>query len=617
MLKPSSNALVSKRTILIAAFLHALLSVAVVPGVGLFVTAFVAVAPLAWLAALLAKQTNAEPANVADAQVKKPRVKWWHVFGLVWLACVFKELVHHWWVLQITPLGLPPLLAIMACWPALFVVLLARVQRSVPKMPLAISAALLWTMIEVFRGEWFADGYRWSLLALPLVHAPFFKHAGSVLGVYGAGTLLALVGGAAAMVLTTPRSRSRLASLVPFALSLTLFAGVAAVGSPSSQAKSVADSQASPPSLRVTLLQTNVSSSNKVAWSIEEQITDFLKFDDILAYAAAASKDDKPDLYMWPETMAPGGPIHPDVTEVFRKADVVIALDPEKARGLRAMGMWEWADQLGTQQARLGAPVLIGDDVPEGFRAELDSEKRWDFRYDKRFNSMLLIDGGKVTRTRYDKVLRTPFGEYMPIIGRFTWLKKQLTAVAAPGMSLDLSAGEKLTRFAIPVAARGSGKASTARIATPICFEITSPTHCRALAFEKGKREADVLANPTNDGWFGDSLMGKLMHLEHAQWRSLELATPMVRPANTGLSCMIDDEGNVQTMSVTHVEQGEAPKVIAMPHNVDGYLTVNVPFATRTTLYAKLGNLPAWSITIAGGVLCVMTFVRKRVRATN
>jgi apolipoprotein N-acyltransferase len=593
------------RKAILAGVLHALLGASVVPGVSLWVAALVSVAPLAWLAEEIARARRAEQERPAwKARVRRGI----GLAGIVWLCCLPKELVHHWWVLEITPFGLPPLLAIMSVWPAVFVVLLARVRRQLPAIPLAIGAAALWTGIEVFRGEIFAGGYRWALLAMPLVHAPWLREAGSVVGVYGVGTLAACVGGAMAWVVQVRRGRA----LLGVVGALVVWSGVSGIGVSQGEGPSRG-------SLRVTLLQTNVPPDNKTQWSLEDQVADFQRFDEILLRAALATVENPTDLIMWPETMAPGGPIHPDVTAVFRTQNVVVAVDPAKANGLGAVGMWEWAELLEKQQASLGAPMLIGDDVPIGFRVTI-KDGIYDFGYDKRFNSMLLIADGQVTRERYDKMEPTPFGERMPIVDSWPWLKATLTNLAAPGMKLDLSAGTKPTTFRIPIAARRVTSVDEARVATPICFEITSPTICRRLAFAHGVRQADVLANPTNDGWFGESLMGKFMHLEHAQWRSLELGTAMVRPANTGLSGMIDAKGRVVTLGVVHpparngnARASDAEATLRTPgHNTDGYLTVDAPLATRTTVFARVGNGPAWGVWLVGIGLVGASLLRKR-----
>jgi apolipoprotein N-acyltransferase len=54
-----------------------------------------------------------------------------------------------------------------------------------------------------------------------------------------------------------------------------------------------------------------------------------------------------------------------------------------------------------------------------------------------------------------------------------------------------------------------------------------------------------VLVNISNDGWFGPSGAGRRQHLQVAQLRAIELATPVVRAANTGMSASIAADGRI------------------------------------------------------------------------
>jgi apolipoprotein N-acyltransferase len=178
----------------------------------------------------------------------------------------------------------------------------------------------------------------------------------------------------------------------------------------------------------------------------------------------------------------------------------------------------------------------------------------------------------------------TPFGEYMPVISRFPWLEKQLLSLAAEGMSFDLSAGTKKVVFPI---ANGE---SEVRVVTPICFEITESTVCRGLVFDGDKRRADVMINLSNDGWFQGSDAAREQHLRIARWRCLELGTPMVRSANTGISAVIDANGRVVARGV------EGDKVGC---EVEGVMAADVPLPMRAdgggaTFYARTGNWAGW-----------------------
>ena len=56
--------------------------------------------------------------------------------------------------------------------------------------------------------------------------------------------------------------------------------------------------------------------------------------------------------------------------------------------------------------------------------------------------------------------------------------------------------------------------------------------------------EATLLANFTNDAWWGKSIASR-QHLQMAQMRALETGRPMLRATNTGVTAIIDVSGHI------------------------------------------------------------------------
>ena len=73
-----------------------------------------------------------------------------------------------------------------------------------------------------------------------------------------------------------------------------------------------------------------------------------------------------------------------------------------------------------------------------------------------------------------------------------------------------------------------------------ICFEDTLGELTRQFVL----RGANLLANVTNDGWFLHSA-GSRQHLANAVFRCVETRRPMVRAANTGVTCFVNRFGRV------------------------------------------------------------------------
>ena len=80
----------------------------------------------------------------------------------------------------------------------------------------------------------------------------------------------------------------------------------------------------------------------------------------------------------------------------------------------------------------------------------------------------------------------------------------------------------------------------TLSFSTSICYEsIFGESISRS--FQKGSQCLFVI---TNDGWWKDS-PGYKQHLSYSRLRAIENRKPIIRCANTGISCFIDHNGEV------------------------------------------------------------------------
>jgi apolipoprotein N-acyltransferase len=77
-------------------------------------------------------------------------------------------------------------------------------------------------------------------------------------------------------------------------------------------------------------------------------------------------------------------------------------------------------------------------------------------------------------------------------------------------------------------------------VAVNICYEdVFGEEIIRQLP------EATLLANFTNDAWWGDSI-ASAQHLQMSQMRSQETGRYMLRATNTGVTAIIDERGRIQ-----------------------------------------------------------------------
>ncbi|MGI8605476.1 MAG: apolipoprotein N-acyltransferase [Verrucomicrobiales bacterium] len=178
----------------------------------------------------------------------------------------------------------------------------------------------------------------------------------------------------------------------------------------------------------------------------------------------------------------------------------------------------------------------------------------------KTYYNSVIIAHRDISRAQVQrKVHLVPFGEYLPfrpVFGYFEFITRQL-----PG---DFDAGESTEPVRLPE--------HPISIIPLVCFEDTFGRIARKFV----RPEPQLLVNVTNDAWFRDSGEAD-QHAASAAFRCIELRRPMIRAANTGRTCVIDQFGRI-----TH----------RIPRLQEGVLSADVAIPThgRVTVYARFGD---------------------------
>ena len=95
-------------------------------------------------------------------------------------------------------------------------------------------------------------------------------------------------------------------------------------------------------------------------------------------------------------------------------------------------------------------------------------------------------------------------------------------------------------------------------VGVSICYEAAFGEEIlRALP------QAQILANVSNDAWFGDSLAPH-QHLQIARSRALETGRYLLRATNTGISAIIDPQGRLSAQSAQFIDSVVTGEVKAM-----------------------------------------------------
>ena len=249
--------------------------------------------------------------------------------------------------------------------------------------------------------------------------------------------------------------------------------------------------------------------------------------DEVLKVYGDLSRDaaaEGADLIVWPETCIPAN--------IDRKA---------------------WVHDFVTNLSReCGVPILCGlfTRVAEGSPAD--------------YNSIVVaLPDGSIHDTVYNKRNPVPFGEFVPFRNLVVTLIPPLAEINT--LAEDIPAGEDSVVFDLPLGNVGS----------LICFDSIYERN----AMDSIGNGAQLLAVSTNDSWFTDS-RGVWMHHAQSQLRAIETGRYVVRSANTGVSSIINDRGEVLTLL-------EPLKT--------GYVLGKACLSDRVTVYSIIGNVFAYA----------------------
>lgn len=175
--------------------------------------------------------------------------------------------------------------------------------------------------------------------------------------------------------------------------------------------------------------------------------------------------------------------------------------------------------------------------------------------YYDQYNTAFQIDSSDSIQV-YHKSKLVPGVERMPYPMLFGFLEEY--AIQLGGTSGSLATQEERTVFhPAPALPKGQPKvaseAPAQALASPPSGEtgegVVAPVICYESIFgefvtEYVKKGANVLFIITNDGWWGNT-PGFRQHLQYGALRAIETRRSIARSANTGISCFIDQRGDI------------------------------------------------------------------------
>lgn len=198
-------------------------------------------------------------------------------------------------------------------------------------------------------------------------------------------------------------------------------------------------------------------------------------------------------------------------------------------------------------------------------------------------NSVVGLKPGQPQPWRYDKQHLVPFGEFIPPLFRwFTTL-----------MNIPLGDFKRGALKQAPFEWQGQ------KLAANICYEDLFSEEL-ALQFNDATQAPTVFVNVSNLAWFGQS-QAMDQHLSIARMRALEFSRPFVLATNTGLTAIVNHQGQVTAR---------------LPRDTRDVLVTEVEGRSGLTPYARwmsrFGLWPLWIFAL--GVVLLATTRHKRPR---
>jgi len=440
--------------------------------------------------------------------------------GLSWIATAFtyQAAMPAWlgWIAVILLslfLALYPALAAWGTWAVTKFVNPAPALANAT-LSFTLTFAALWTLTEWLR-SWLFTGFAWNPLSV--IAVPWFAAPSRWIGTYGTSGLVFL----AAAILLLACYRRRAAALALFGTLFVAWGAASLVQVGDNVDAAVRNKGPADDRTAITIVQPNVGQQDK--WVGAKADANFAKLARL-----TKSKNDKPRLILWPEASIP------DYLETGYPS-VYYDRSPAEARGRL------------TDLMNPGDLMLLG-----ALKLELD--KTGDVVGAR--NAAMTVHPDGTLGPRYDKAHLVPYGEYLP-------MRPLLSALGlsrlAPG-DIDFWPGP---------GPRTLDLGAFGRIGLQICYEIIFS----GQVVDRANRP-DFIFNPSNDAWFG--AWGPPQHLAQARLRAIEEGLPVVRATPTGISAVIDADGQI---------------LKSLPMHQAGRIDTTLPPPHAPTLFARFGNM--------------------------
>ncbi len=217
-----------------------------------------------------------------------------------------------------------------------------------------------------------------------------------------------------------------------------------------------------------------------------------------------------------------------------------------------------------------------GEQISNTVRLSSDGKSSYDV-----FNSAVMIDRESEVQFRHKNILvagveSDPFREY------FSFLPDYMLDLG--GTNGNLASGKETRVF---------DSSGGRKIGAVICFESVFGNHTRQLV----KNGANYIVVLTNDGWWKDS-PGAWQHFGYSRIRAIETRRSIARSANTGISGLINQRGDVLVKTNMDVCDAVSSEI---------RMNDSLPF------YVGYGDYLGWISLLLAGMIGTSLFVSRKL----
>ena len=456
-------------------------------------------------------------------------------FLLAYLAGVIFFFGTIYWLIHVTLPGMIVVVLYLALYFGLFGFLFSIYGLRIIGYWLLLFAPAAWVTLEWLRSSGMF-GFGWNLLGYSQSFTLPVIQIADITGVYGVSFLVVMVNAAIFLAIKAFKKREghgKYLAAAALALFACLLYGYFRLNNIFTGEP-----------LTITVVQGNIPQEKKWDSGFRERI--IRTYEDLTKKAV---KEDV-DLVIWPETSVPG----------------FLELENDLYQMVRSLAL------------ETHAPLLVG--------APREDEKISGAYYNSAY---LIADDGRIV-AHYDKAHLVPFGEFIPFKSALSFVNKFSTMPIG-----DFWPGKEYTVFTLALKRENIKDdirrtfVKNVRFSCLICFEDIFPDLTRKFA----RQGIDFLVNITNDAWFKKT-NAAYQHAQCSVLRAVENRVSVVRAANTGFSCFIDQKGRITAFVEKEGERTFVP----------GFKTQAITLARTGTFYKAYGDLFAY-LCMALSALCL------------